>query len=197
MSKHWRYNLILGSASPRRRSLLKALDIDFEVFSPTGIDESFSAEMPANEVPEFLSKKKSYAILPLLPEDTLLITADTVVILQGEIFGKPKNKIEARRMLHSLSGKVHSVITGVCLSTKDRQVSFSEETKVKFACLTDNEIDYYIEHYKPFDKAGSYGIQEWIGFVGVERIEGDFNNVVGLPVYRLYKALCEYFDFNK
>ena len=182
-----KYDVVLASKSPRRQQLLRDLGINFRVEVIEGIQESYPATMPADEVAQFLAiqKAKPYR----LKDNELLITADTIVVLDGEVLGKPADAAEAHQMLRNLSGKVHHVITGVCVTTKERQESFADVTEVEFAELTDEEIDYYIEHYRPMDKAGAYGIQEWIGDMGVKRINGCFYNVMGLPVPRLYALL--------
>lgn len=184
-----RLKIVLASNSPRRRELLAGLDLDFRVEVIKGIKEGYPKDLSVEQVPQYISKEKAAAYK--VPDDELLITADTVVVLGNEIMGKPKDADDASRMLHELSGKTHHVITGVCLTTSEKQVSFSETTEVTFRELTDREIEYYIEKYKPFDKAGAYGIQEWIGYVGVKSIEGSFFNVMGLPVERLWEALCK------
>ncbi len=179
--------LILASNSPRRHELLKGLDLDFEVRVKNGIGESYPGNLPAEKVPEYISKEKAAAYN--IKDDELLLTADTVVILHGEIMGKPGDSSDAKEMLRKLSGHTHYVVTGVCLTSREKQVSFSDTTAVTFRNLTEEEIDYYIEHYKPFDKAGAYGVQEWIGYIGVTHIDGSFYNVMGLPVERVYEAL--------
>ena len=186
------YHIILGSNSPRRRELLAGLDLDFEVKVIPGLEEHYPATLQPEEIPVFLAKQKAAAYIPTLPEKTLLITADTIVWNRNEVIGKPKNREEAIRMLQSLSGHEHHVVTGVCLTTTDKQKAFSVISAVKFATLTDEEIGYYVDKYQPFDKAGAYGIQEWIGYVGVESINGSFYNVMGLPVQRLYQELKKF-----
>lgn len=186
-------NIILASNSPRRRELLSGLGLDFEVRVLPGIDESHPAELQGGDIPLYISKKKADAYLASLQPDELLITADTIVWLDGEVLEKPKDEADACRMLHELSGKTHQVFTGVCLTTMEKQVSFSCRSDVTFCQLTDEEINHYVQCYRPLDKAGAYGVQEWIGYVGVERIEGSFFNVVGLPVQRLYQALKQNF----
>ena len=183
------YKVVLASNSPRRKELLVGLDIPFEVRVLDGIDESYPAGLPTKEIAGYISKKKADAYQMTMAADELVITADTIVVLAEEVMGKPKDVEEARRMLHALSGRTHQVITGVCLTTTERQVCFSVETDVTFKTLTDEEIDYYISHYRPFDKAGAYGIQEWIGHVGVTGMNGSYFNVMGLPVQRIYEAL--------
>lgn len=184
-----RYKIVLGSNSPRRRELLAGLDIDFEVQTIPGIDESFPETLRPDEVPGYIAGKKAEAYLPSMSEDELLITADTIVWTFGEILGKPKDREDAIAMLRKLSGRVHEVITGVCITTKEKRVSFSASSAVSFAALDEEEIAYYVDRYRPFDKAGGYGIQEWIGYVAVESINGSFYNVMGLPVRLLYQEL--------
>lgn len=184
-----RYHIILASNSPRRKELLAGLDIPFEVRVLAGIDESYPPTLSTKEIAGYISKKKAEAYRQMIGNDELVITADTIVVLNKEVMGKPKDEAEAKRMLHDLSGKTHQVITGVCLTTKDRQQCFSVETDVTFKVLTDAEIDYYVSHYHPLDKAGAYGIQEWIGHVGVTGMNGSYFNVMGLPVQRIYEAL--------
>ena len=184
-----RYHIVLASNSPRRKELLSGLDIPFEVRVLDGIDESYPAELSTKEIAGYISKKKADAYQMTMGADELIITADTIVVLGQQVMGKPHDAAEAHSMLHQLSGKTHQVITGVCLTTKERQVCFSVETDVTFKKLTDEEIDYYVDHYRPFDKAGAYGIQEWIGHVGVTGMNGSYFNVMGLPVQRIYEAL--------
>ncbi|MCU4176174.1 Maf-like protein [Carboxylicivirga sp. N1Y90] len=182
--------LILASQSPRRQELLKQLDIPFEVLVKPDVDEVYPQEMPSDEVPEFLAQHKAKAYAEELKNDeTIVITADTIVVCNGKILGKPIDTADAFRMLQTLSNNEHEVITGVALSSSQKQYCFSVSTKVFFKALTDDEINHYICNYKPFDKAGAYGIQEWIGMVGIERIEGSYFNVVGLPVQKLYQEL--------
>lgn len=186
------YQVILASNSPRRRELLSGLGVSYEVRTLPGIDESYPDSLQGEEIPVYISARKAEAYLGSLQDNELLITADTIVWLGGKVLGKPKDEDEARAMLGALSGKTHQVITGVTLATTCRQKSFSSVSQVSFAELTDEEIAYYVTHYHPLDKAGAYGIQEWIGFVGVERIEGSYFNVMGLPVQRLYRELKEW-----
>ncbi|MBP3828720.1 MAG: septum formation protein Maf [Bacteroidaceae bacterium] len=192
----YKYKLILASNSPRRRELLAGLGMDFEVRVLPGIDESYPDDLEGGDIPLFISKEKANAYVDSLADDELLITADTIVWLDGKVLEKPADEADARRMLHELSGQTHQVFTGVCLTTTSKQVAFSCRSDVTFCQLTDDEIDYYIRHYHPLDKAGAYGVQEWIGYVGVERIEGSFFNVVGLPVQRLYQALKQNFNIR-
>lgn len=182
-------NIILASQSPRRQNLLKELEIEFEIRTKDDIDESFPENMPDNEVAEYLANKKADAFITELKPDDILITADTIVILNGKVINKPEDKQDAIRMLNELSGNVHKVITGVCISTVDKRKSFSAHTDVYFRKLTDEEILHYIDKYKPYDKAGAYGIQEWIGYIAIKRIEGSYFNVMGLPIQKLYDEL--------
>lgn len=181
--------IVLASNSPRRKELLAGLDIPFEVRVLDNIDESYPETLPTKEIAGYISKKKADAYLQTMADDELIITADTIVVLGQEVMGKPKDDEEARRMLRELSGKTHQVITGVCLTTKDKQSNFSVETDVTFKTLSEEEIDYYVAHYRPLDKAGAYGIQEWIGHIGVTGLNGSYFNVMGLPVQRIYEAL--------
>lgn len=187
-----KYNLILASRSPRRQMLLKGLDLDFQIIVKS-TDENYSADMPPEEVPEYLSKVKAKAIdLSARDKNTILITADTVVILENTILEKPKNEEEAVKMLQLLSGKSHVVVTGVSLTSSKKQISFSSSSIVHFRKLDAQDIEYYVHQYQPFDKAGSYGIQEWIGYIAIESIEGSFYNVMGLPTQLLYEKLMEF-----
>lgn len=187
--------IILGSGSPRRKELLAALGYSFEVRTKD-TDESYPTTMFCEEVPTFLAKQKAAALLSELNEDELLICADTVVILNNQILGKPANKEEATKMLNLLSGKTHKVITGVFISDSKQEEIFSETTEVTFNTLTENQINYYIEKFHPFDKAGSYGIQEWIGFIGVVSISGTYANVMGLPTHQLIAILSNKFELS-
>ena len=184
--------IILASNSPRRRELLAGLDISFEVKVIPGIDESYPEDLPAVEVPQYISKAKADAYLGMIDEDTMVITADTVVVLDDEILGKPVDDDDARRILHKLSGKTHQVITGVCLTSLDKQRVFAVTTGVTFKQFTEQEIDYYVSHYHPLDKAGAYGIQEWIGHIGVTALNGSYFNVMGLPVQRIYMEMQDF-----
>lgn len=190
------YRIVLASNSPRRRELMSGIDLPYEVFTLPDIDESYPSDLPKEQVAEYLSRKKSEAYRDHLKDDTLLITADTIVLLENEILEKPKDAADARRMLRTLSGKTHQVITGVCLTTKEKQKSFSVVSNVTFTHLSDEEIAYYIEKYKPFDKAGAYGVQEWIGYVAVEHIDGSYFNVMGLPIFRVNQELKETFGIS-
>lgn len=186
------YHIILGSNSPRRRELLAGLDLDFEVKVIPGLEEHYPPTLQPEEIPVFLARQKAEAYIPTLLDKALLITADTIVWNQNKVIGKPKDREDAIQMLQSLSGHEHHVVTGVCLTTTEKQKAFSVVSTVKFAALTDEEISYYVDKYHPFDKAGAYGIQEWIGYIGVESINGSFYNVMGLPVQRLYQELKKF-----
>ena len=181
--------IILASNSPRRRELLAGLDVEFEVKVIKGIDESYPNTLPPTEVAQYIAAKKADAYLTTITDNDLVITADTVVIVDDEILGKPHDETQAKAMLRRISGRSHQVVTGVCLVTKDKRREFSVSTDVTFRCLTESEIDYYVSHYRPFDKAGAYGIQEWIGYVGVTALNGSYFNVMGLPVQRIYAEL--------
>ena len=186
------YKIILASNSPRRRELLGGLGIDFTVKVIDGIDESWPHDLKGEDIPLYISKEKAAPYKAAIANDELVITADTIVYVDGEVLGKPHDKADAVRMLKLISGRWHEVITGVTLMTKERERSFAVTTKVKFSNLSDDEIRRYVDSGLPMDKAGAYGIQEWIGYVGVEAIEGSYFNVVGLPVQRLYRELMEF-----
>lgn len=186
-----KYRVILASNSPRRKELLSGLDIKYEVKTLPGIEETYPETLKSVEIPLYIAREKAKAYQELMQEEELIITADTIVWVNGTVLGKPRDEKEACEMLRLLSGKVHEVITGVCLTTKTLQKVFSTVTQVTFAELTEEEIHYYVERYRPMDKAGAYGIQEWIGFVAVQRIEGSYFNVMGLPVQRLYQELSK------
>lgn len=184
-----RYRVLLASKSPRRRELLKMLDIPFEIAEAIEVDETYPADMPPREVPLYLSALKAKAYSELIQSNELVITADTIVINNGDILGKPRDVDQAAAMLRAMSGHTHTVVTGVSLTSAAKQVSFDVTTDVVFASLTSEEIAYYVNNYKPLDKAGAYGIQEWIGAVAVSGIEGSFYNVMGLPIHQLYRKL--------
>ena len=184
-----KYRIILASASPRRKELMQGLDLDFEVRRLPDVDESFPAELQGGDIPLYISKKKADAYRPSMAADELVITADTIVWLDGVALGKPADVADARRMLRNMSGKTHQVFTGVAITTKEEQRSFVAQSDVTFAPLDDDEIEYYIAKYRPMDKAGSYGAQEWIGYIGMSNIVGSYFNVMGLPVQRLYNEL--------
>ncbi len=182
------YAITLGSQSPRRKELFTGLNVPFTV-AVREVDELFPAGMNALDVPEYLAVLKTVPFKPDFKPDGLLVTADTIVLIEGQILGKPLDYDHAFEMLQRLSGKKHVVITGVCITSCSKQTTFSDHTDVYFKSLTDEEIDYYLTHYQPYDKAGSYGVQEWIGYVAIEKIEGSYFNVMGLPIQRLYEEL--------
>ena len=184
-----KYRVILASNSPRRKELLSGLGIDYEVKTLPDVDESYPDGLSGEEIAKHIARGKAEAYRSLIQADELVITADTIVWLDGTVMGKPKDEEEAKDMLMRLSGKTHQVITGVCLTTDSTQKTFATVTDVTFATLTDEEVDYYVTRYQPMDKAGSYGVQEWIGFVGVENLSGSYFNVMGLPIQRLYTEL--------
>ncbi len=181
-----KYKIVLGSQSPRRQELLRGLQVDFSV-KVMDVDETYPNDIVGVDIPMFLAEKKADAYV--IDDETLLITADTIVWHEGQVLGKPRDKTDAKRMLKQLSGKTHEVITGVCICTTKKRRVFHVISEVCFASLTEKEIDYYLENFKPYDKAGSYGVQEWIGYVGVEHIEGSYFNVMGLPIQRVYNEL--------
>lgn len=182
------YKLILASASPRRQQLMKDAGFTFEV-RLKNVEEKYPQELHLENVPEYLSKVKASAFREELKADEVLITADTVVCIHDRILGKPADRKQAISMLQELSGNCHLVVTGVSVTTRTEQLSFSSRTDVFFKHLSNEEIEFYVDTYKPFDKAGAYGIQEWIGYIGIERIEGSFYNVMGLPIQKLYETL--------
>ena len=186
------FKIVLASNSPRRKELLAGIDVDFSVRVIDGIDESYPDDLPTKDIAAFISQKKAAVYRQTMAADELVITADTIVVLDGVVMGKPHDEADSCRMLRALSGRTHQVITGVTLTTLDRQSSFSVETDVTFKVLTDDEIQYYVSHYRPMDKAGAYGIQEWIGHIGVTALNGSYFNVMGLPVQRIYEALQTY-----
>lgn len=187
------YKLILASNSPRRRELLAGLDLDFTVRVLPDIDESYPDTLDTCDIAQYIAEKKANAYRESIADDELVITADTIVVCDDRVLGKPADADEAHSMLRMLSGRTHEVITGVCLTTHKKTRAFSVTTQVTFDNLTDEQIDYYITHYRPFDKAGAYGIQEWIGYVGVSDLHGSYFNVMGLPVQRICKELWNEF----
>lgn len=184
-----KYNIVLASNSPRRKELLQRMGVNFKVRTLFGIDESYPDSLRGEDIVRYISRNKAQAYRSSMAPNELLITADTIVYVEGEVMGKPKTAEQAKEMLHKLSGKSHQVITGVTIVTADRTEDFGVTSQVKFAEITDEEINFYVNNYLPFDKAGAYGIQEWIGIVAVEEIKGSYFNVVGLPVQRLYQKL--------
>lgn len=184
-----KYNIVLASNSPRRKELLQRMGVNFKVRTLFGIDESYPDSLRGEDIVRYISRNKAQAYRSSMAPNELLITADTIVYVEGEVMGKPKTAEQAKEMLHKLSGKSHQVITGVTIVTADRTEDLGVTSQVKFAEITDEEINFYVDNYLPFDKAGAYGIQEWIGIVAVEEIKGSYFNVVGLPVQRLYQKL--------
>ncbi|MBQ9645461.1 MAG: septum formation protein Maf [Prevotella sp.] len=186
------YHIILASNSPRRKQLLSGLGFDFDVKVLPFINEDYPDSIPAEDIAEYIARKKADAYRRVMLADNLIITADTVVVVGGKALGKPVDASDAHRMLRMLSGRTHQVVTGVCLTTFEQQRHFSVATDVTFKQLSDEEIAYYIENYRPFDKAGAYGIQEWIGYIGVTGLNGSYFNVMGLPVQRIYTELAAF-----
>lgn len=184
-----KFKIILASNSPRRKELMSGLGIDYIIRTLPDVDETYPDTLVGAEIPEFIAREKADAYRQIMEPGELLITADTIVWLDGTVLGKPKDRQEAIEMLQQLSGKLHQVFTGVCLTTTEWQKSFTATSDVLFAELTDDEIEYYVDRYKPMDKAGAYGVQEWIGYVGVNSISGSFYNIMGLPIQRLYTEL--------
>ena len=181
--------LILASASPRRRELLAGLGVDFAIDTGNTFEEVIPDGLPQPQVPEYMAKGKSHGFHRELQSDEIIITADTMVLCEDEIMGKPKDREDADRMIEKLQDNTHTVYTGVCIRSLEKEVSFTVATDVRFGNLTPDEISYYIDTCKPFDKAGAYGVQEWIGYAAIKGIEGSYFNVVGLPVHRLYHEL--------
>ena len=186
-----KFNIVLASNSPRRKELMSGLGVDYVVKTPPDVDESYPDTLQGEEIPAYISREKAEAYQSMIEPDELLITADTIVWMNGEVLGKPKDREDAIRMLRKLSGASHQVMTVVCLTTKGWQNSFTVTTDVTFAVLSEEEIVYYVDKYSPMDKAGAYGVQEWIGFIGVESISGSYYNVMGLPVQKLYRELIK------
>ncbi len=189
--KNFPYKIILGSSSPRRQELLKNLGFEF-LNKPINADESFPADLKAQEIPLYLCEKKADEYPDELTEEQILITADTIVWLDGKVLNKPAKYDEAVKMLESLSGKMHEVYTAVCLKSGNKQTTFFDVTKVYFKKLKKEEIEYYVTNFNVYDKAGGYGAQDWIGFIGIDKIEGSFYNVMGLPVKELYEELIKF-----
>lgn len=184
-----KYKIILASNSPRRKQLLSGLGVDFQVRTLPDVDETYPESLEGDAITEFIACKKASAYRKMLVPGELLITADTIVWANDHVLGKPKNLLDAQRMLKELSGHTHCVFTGVCLTTTEMQKSFTATSEVTFAPLSKEEIEYYVETYKPLDKAGAYGVQEWIGYIGVKSISGSYFNVMGLPIQKLYNEL--------
>lgn len=186
--------IILASGSPRRRELLSAMDIPFTVDTGNTFDESWSSDTPHEKVPELMSEGKSFGFHRELADNEILVTSDTMVLCGTEILGKPKDRDDAIQMLKLLSGRGHQVITAVTLRDREKKKTFSVTSNVFFKELSDSEITYYLDTYKPYDKAGAYGIQEWIGYIGISRLEGSFYNVMGFPASRFYEELKAFLD---
>lgn len=184
-----KYKIVLASNSPRRKELLSGLGVDYVVKTLPDVDETYPEGLNEEDIAKHIARGKAEAYREVMNEDELVITADTIVWLEGTVMGKPKDEEDAREMLRRLSGRTHQVVTGVCLTTTSMQKTFATVTDVTFSNLTEEEIDYYVTRYRPMDKAGSYGVQEWIGFVGVENLSGSYFNVMGLPIQRLYTEL--------
>lgn len=184
-----KYRIVLASNSPRRKELLSGLGVSYEVRTLPDIDESYPESLKGGDIPLYIAREKADAYRSLMQPDELIITADTIVWLEGRVLGKPRDREEALQMLRDMSGRSHEVFTGVCLTTAAWQRSFVAQTEVRFAPLTEEEIIYYVDKYQPMDKAGAYGVQEWIGFIGVEYIAGSYYNIMGLPVQKLYREL--------
>tara|TARA_B110000116_G_scaffold263496_1_gene270053 strand:+ start:353 stop:934 length:582 start_codon:yes stop_codon:yes gene_type:complete len=191
LNKLDKYTIILGSNSSRRKEILEKMNIKVEVRA-SNIDESITSDINIIEIPVFLAQKKSNSLSKDLKEKEILITADTVVIYKKKIITKPKNSLDAKKILEKLSNHTHQVITGVCIRSQNKEHTFSNTTEVTFNKLNDNDIDYYIKQFNPYDKAGSYGIQEWIGLIGVKKIKGSYTNVVGLPSSQVYQELNKF-----
>ena len=186
-----KYKVILASGSPRRRELMAGLGVNYEVRILPDVDESYPDTLQGEEIPLYIAKEKADAYIPMMQPDELIITADTIVWLDGKVLGKPRDREDALQMLRTMSGRTHKVFTGVCITTTDWQRSFTAQTEVRFDTLSEDEIIYYVDNFKPMDKAGAYGVQEWIGFIGVENISGSYYNIMGLPVQKLYRDLLK------
>mgnify|MGYP001121778471 FL=1 len=186
-----KYKVILASGSPRRRELMAGLGVNYEVRILPDVDESYPHTLQGEEIPLYIAKEKADAYIPMMQPDELIITADTIVWLDGKVLGKPRDREDALQMLRTMSGRTHKVFTGVCITTTDWQRSFTAQTEVRFATLSEDEIIYYVDNFKPMDKAGAYGVQEWIGFIGVENISGSYYNIMGLPVQKLYREFLK------
>lgn len=186
-----KYKVILASNSPRRKELLAGLGVDYEVRTLSDVDESYPETLQGADIPLYIAKEKADAYVAMMQPGELMITADTIVWLDGKVLGKPQDKEDALQMLRTMSGRTHEVFTGVCITTTDWQRSFTAQTEVRFATLSEEEIAYYVDNFQPMDKAGAYGVQEWIGFIGVENISGSYYNIMGLPVQKLYRELLK------
>jgi len=187
-----KYNIVLASNSPRRKELLSGLDFDYQIKTLPDLDESYPSHLQGECIAIHIAKEKANAYVEFMKDNTLLITADTIVLLNGKVYGKPQDEEEAKKMLRDLSGKTHEVITGVCITTTEKQKAFGVSSEVRFGILEEDEIEYYVTKYKPLDKAGAYGVQEWIGYIAVEYISGSYFNIMGLPIQRLYQELKKF-----
>ena len=186
-----KYKVILASNSPRRKELLAGLGVDYEVRTLPDVDESYPETLQGADIPLYIAKEKADAYVAMMQPGELMITADTIVWLDGKVLGKPRDREDALQMLRTMSGRTHEVFTGVCITTTDWQRSFTAQTEVRFATLSEEDIAYYVDNFQPMDKAGAYGVQEWIGFIGVENISGSYYNIMGLPVQKLYRELLK------
>ena len=186
-----KYKVILASNSPRRKEVLAGLGVDYEVRTLPDVDESYPETLQGADIPLYIAKEKADAYVAMMQPGELMITADTIVWLDGKVLGKPRDREDALQMLRTMSGRTHEVFTGVCITTTDWQRSFTAQTEVRFATLSEEEIAYYVDNFQPMDKAGAYGVQEWIGFIGVENISGSYYNIMGLPVQKLYRELLK------
>ena len=186
-----KYKVILASNSPRRKELLAGLGVDYEVRTLPDVDESYPETLQGADIPLYIAKEKADAYVAMMQPGELMITADTIVWLDVKVLGKPWDREDALQMLRTMSGRTHEVFTGVCITTTDWQRSFTAQTEVRFATLSEEEIAYYVDNFQPMDKAGAYGVQEWIGFIGVENISGSYYNIMGLPVQKLYRELLK------
>ena len=186
-----KYKVILASGSPRRRELMAGLGVNYEVRILPDVDESYPDTLQGEEIPLYIAKEKADAYIPMMQLDELIITADTIVWLDGKVLGKPRDREDALQMLRTMSGRTHEVFTGVCITTTDWQRSFTAQTEVRFATLSEDEIIYYVDNFKPMDKAGAYGVQEWIGFIGVENISGSYYNIMGTPCTEAVQGITE------
>lgn len=186
-----KYKVILASNSPRRKELLAGLGVDYEVRTLPDVDESYPEILQGADIPLYIAKEKADAYVAMMQPGELMITADTIVWLDGKVLGKPRDREDALQMLRTMSGRTHEVFTGVCITTTDWQRSFTAQTEVRFATLSEEEIAYYVDNFQPMDKVGAYGVQEWIGFIGVENISGSYYNIMGLPVQKLYRELLK------
>ena len=186
-----KYKVILASNSPRRKELLAGLGVDYEVRTLPDVDESYPETLQGADIPLYIAKEKADAYVAMMQPGELMITADTIVWLDGKVLGKPRDREDALQMLRTMSGRTHEVFTGVCITTTDWQRSFTAQTEVRFATLSEEEIAYYVDNFQPMDKAGAYGVQEWIGFIGVENISGSYYNIMCLPSQKLYRELLK------